>query len=98
MREDAEREIRRRCDVLIKHAKRGEIATGMSGSLLRFRMALCLIGYPFTPKEKWMTDDYVQPVLSVDEYHSDEYDALVLELFEYAYDAVNGRRGARATV
>ncbi len=87
MREEAVKEIRRRCDILIENSKPGDITTGMSGSFIRFSMALCLLGTEH-PDYDWMSEEsYCAPVLTKEEFHSDKYDALLIELFEKALDA-----------
>jgi len=81
-------ELHSRCNLLIKNAKPNEINTGMSGSRVRFCMALAPIGYP-GEKEEWMTDNYVKPLMDEDTYFSDEYDALFESLHKKAMEKVN---------
>jgi len=82
-------ELRRRCDILMQHAEPKEINTGMSGSLVRFRAALCMIGYPFQNPPSWMDEEYLKPVMTDEEFHSDVYDDFVNSLFEEAYYKIN---------
>ena len=73
----------------MQHAKPGEIDTGMSGSVIRFRVALCMIGYPFQNPPSWMDEEYLKPVMTDEEFHSDTYDDFVNLLFEEAYYKIN---------
>ncbi len=82
-------ELRRRCNILIENAKPGSVETGMSGSLIRFRMALCMMGYATGGKPKWMDEEYSRPLMTNEEFQNDLYDAYVEELFEEAYAKVN---------
>ena len=81
-------ELKRRQGILKENAKPGEIGTGMSGSRIRFMAALAPIGYPFEPKS-WMDAEYVKPIMTLDEFDSDEYDPIFESLFKDAYNTVN---------
>jgi hypothetical protein len=82
-------ELRRRCDILIEHAGPGELGTGMSGSMIRFMTALAPVGYPFTDPYAWMDAQYLEPIMTEEEFNSDIYDDLFKNLFEEAYRKVN---------
>lgn len=89
MRPEVLKELVRRCDILIKHSRPGEMSTGMSGSMVLFRSALCMIGYPFKNPPEWMDEEYIKPIMTKEEFHSDIYDDFVNRLFEETYKKVN---------
>jgi hypothetical protein len=89
MKSEIVTELRRRCDILIKNASSGDIGTGMTGSMIRFMTALAPVGYPFTDPYKWMDSQYLEPIMTEEEFNSDVYDNLFKELFEEAYRKVN---------
>ena len=55
------------------------------GSIMRFDMALGLIGYPFE-KEQWMDKDDFGVFVTNDEFNSPEYDTIIEELFNKCID------------
>lgn len=89
MNNDIVKEIMRRWEILISNAKPRQMDSGMSGSMVLFRTALALIGYPFEKPLKWMDDDYCKPIMTREEFDSNVYDALLDALYELAYDKVN---------
>jgi hypothetical protein len=89
MNEAVVKEILRRWEILLINAKPRQISTGMSGSMVQFNTALCLIGYPFEKPLKWMDDDYLKPIMTREEFDSDTYDELLNALHELAYDRIN---------
>jgi len=89
MNESVVKEILRRWEILLINAKPRQISTGMSGSMVQFNTALCLIGYPFEKPLKWMDDDYLKPIMTREEFDSDTYDELLNALHELAYDRIN---------
>ena len=51
------------------------IERGSTGSMVRLHAMLAPIGYPFKPLP-WMDEQYLTPVMSDEEFHSDLYDPL----------------------
>ena len=60
----------------------------VSGSRMRFEMALGLDGYPFK-KENWMGKSDFNKFLKGNEFYSTEYDNIVSELFEIELSKLN---------
>ena len=89
MNDNIVKEIMRRWEILISNAKPRQMDSGMSGSMVLFRTALALIGYPFEKSLKWMDDDYRKPIMTREEFDSNVYDELLDALYELAYDKVN---------
>jgi hypothetical protein len=90
MSPEIEKELRRRCDILIQHAKPNAVELGMTGSMFRFDCCLAPIGYPFEPLE-WMDEEYIKPIMTKDEYHSTIYDDLIEELYNKTWYSVYGK-------
>ena len=86
-------ELTRRCENIIKHAEPDCVEHGMTGSLIRFNMSLCPVGYPFNPSDapSWMTEDFRVPVMTEEEFRSDKYDELFIKLHDHALNEVNNR-------
>jgi len=55
----------------------------VSGSMMRFDMALGLTGYPFE-KEEWMDKNDFNKFISDEEFNSLDYDIMMSDLLEYA--------------
>ena len=58
------------------------------GSLMRFNMALALIGCEFE-KEQWMDKDDFGVFVTNDEFNSPEYDTIIEDLFDKCIDKEN---------
>lgn len=84
-------ELNRRYEILIQNAKPGEISTGMSGSRIRFFMALAPIGYPIG-RESWMDDEYTKPIMSKEDFDNCVYDEYMDTLHAKAYETINKRK------
>lgn len=78
MNEDIVNEINRRFNIMVNNidVNDSQISFGRSGSFIRFCEGLCLIGYATRPSG-WMDDEYKKECMSVEEFHSDEYDHLL---------------------
>jgi hypothetical protein len=83
-------ELIRRTNLIIENSEERDIGTGMSGSFIRFGMALGTMGYPFADSPKWLGDDDKTQFMTSEEYGGTTYDPVMNELFEKAYSAVNG--------
>jgi hypothetical protein len=77
--EEIKTEATKRLNEWLKHSTFEEMS--VSGSMLRFEMALGLDGYPFK-KENWMGKNDFNKFLKGEEFYSTEYDNIVGELFE----------------
>lgn len=75
---EIENEGLRRLNLWLKYSTFDDMTLG--GSLMRFDMALGMMGYPFE-KEKWMGKDF-KKFISLKEYESDEYEKIIYKLFE----------------
>lgn len=96
MKEEVLNEINRRYDILKQYAVPESIKYGTTGSRLKFHMALNLLGGKPTdmmdnPEWAWIDDKYIQPILTVDEYYSGEYDEFLDGLLEKLLLEVNSR-------
>jgi hypothetical protein len=106
MREDAVKEFERRFNLLSENAKPNTIAYGTTGSRLRFHMALNILGCPNFGKVdidegidpsvldqdwQWIDDKYCDPILTEEEYFTNEYDELLDTLFVKLLSRVNGK-------
>jgi hypothetical protein len=83
-------ELNRRCNILIENSKKDDVFTGMSGSLIRFTMALAPVGYP-SQAEPWMDKEYTKSIMTEEEFASNTYDSHIKYLFKIAYDKVNNK-------
>jgi hypothetical protein len=107
MRQEAVQEIQRRFNLLLKNATPRTISHGTTGSRIKFHMALNLLGGDMklqSAKEStadgpwvditwdWTDEEYNEPILSVEEYHSDEYDSLLEPLFDKLNYTVNKKK------
>jgi hypothetical protein len=72
-------EAKRRLDLWLSVVTFDEMT--VQGSLIRFKMAIGLIGYPFK-KEDWMVDTDFSAFISDEEFYSEEYDEIMYNLFE----------------
>jgi hypothetical protein len=72
-------EIQRRLNEWLKYYKFDEIT--VSGSLMRFEMAIGLNGYPFV-KEKWMKNKNFNKFISDEEFYSNEYNKIINDIFQ----------------
>ena len=99
--DDIVKEINRRYEILKDYAKPNDIATGMSGSFVRFNMALCVHG-PAVMSEWYEHDEKFQKEL-YDYNDCAAYDDYVEFLYVQLYNSVNDDsypmtyRGGRAT-
>ena len=82
-------ELSRRCDILIENSKKGELVTGMSGSLIMFRAALAPIGYPFKEAKSWMDEEYIKSIMTQEEFDNNIYEPHIKSLFMKAFHKVN---------
>lgn len=54
-----------------------------NGSLMRFEMALGMLGYPFK-KEAWMGENNFNRFITEDEFEDEDYNYMISEIFELA--------------
>lgn len=106
MRQEAVNEIQRRFSLLLENATPNTISYGTTGSMMRFNMALNLLGGNMKTKESmefndsnktaitwnWTDEKYNEPILTKDEFHSDEYDSLLKGLFNRLNRTVNNKK------
>jgi len=55
-----------------------------NGSLMRFEMALGMLGYPFLKKEPWMGQNDFNTFISEDEFEDEDYNYMLSEIFKLA--------------
>tara|TARA_R110001592_G_scaffold243783_1_gene504854 strand:- start:97745 stop:98014 length:270 start_codon:yes stop_codon:yes gene_type:complete len=80
--EEIKSEAKRRLDEWITNSSFEEMSS--HGSQMRFDMSLGLYkGYPLK-KPKWMKDKSFDAFVTESEFHSNEYDNIIEELFEFA--------------
>ena len=97
MREEAVVEFKRRFNMLVENATPNTIKYGTTGSRLRFHMALNILGTAPTDLNQdkdwiWVDDKYFSPILTEDEYFSEDYDSFLDELFQNLLYKVNSRK------
>ena len=88
MREKRKNEIKaeatKRLELWLSNSSFDEMT--VYGSLMRFHMALGLLGgYPFE-KEDWMSEDDFSGFVTVYEFDSVEYDEIIEDLFNKCID------------
>lgn len=77
-------EARRRMEIWLSHSTFDEMT--ITGSKLRFDMALGLYGgYPFKIPE-WMSDEAFNDFITESEFHASEYQEIINQLFEQAQE------------
>lgn len=81
-KEEIKKESKRRLDEWLGNSTFDEMTLG--GSLIRFNMAIGLIGCPFRDEHKWMKGKNFKRFVTDEEFDSKEYDEIILELFELA--------------
>jgi hypothetical protein len=87
IRDEVVKELIRRGNLIAEHATKGDIATGMSGSMIRFRMALAPIGSASTPPD-WMTEKETKPCMTQEEFDNDVYEKHMRLIFEQTLKTV----------
>jgi hypothetical protein len=88
-KEEIYNEATRRLNEWLKVSTFAEITVG--GSLMRFDMALGLMGgYPFK-KPNWMKDKKFNSYVTEKEFNSEEYDSIIEELYYKSRDNSNFR-------
>ena len=92
MRKEVVHELQRRCEILIAQAEPNSIASGMTGSRLRFDMAMCILGSG-TKTEKFSdaNSEKSEPAMSEEEYFGEVYDEVLTMLLSEAMERVSGK-------
>ena len=89
-RDEVIMELVRRGKLIAEHAAPGDIQLGMSGSMIRFRMALAPIGFVGNPPD-WMTEGETEPCMTQDEFDDDVYEENMRLIFERTLKSVHSK-------
>lgn len=82
MKQETVDEINRRFTLMTENVDttKFDIPFGRTGSLVRFCSGLFLVGEGMDEKYTWMDELYVNPCLTLEEFHGNEYDDLLTDL------------------